>query len=339
MKPLPRYWARHHETVTFRGGTTWDMTISGASFTSEEDALRDARQRLARFVASGGPDGDTPRDWYYPDRHLPEELLEEIHGEGGELIGAITRNRYGAAILNTDAVLITDVDIRVPSAREARRAARGATGGGRDATGGGPQDGASRAGGLLGRLFGRGSTSPQGHPTGSTGPGAEPGAGTPSPSGFEARAQQEIARITGLISDFALLNPGLGVRTYRTRNGFRVLITGTDAPPRSERAAAIMSELTSDDLYMTLCRVQESYRARLTPKPWRIDVRRIHGEGPWWAGTDLQHDWVREYTAASEPYAVCQLVSETGPVPSAEEQRLIELHDRATRPTSGLPLA
>ena len=127
MKPFPRYWAQHHETVTFRGGTTWDMTTAGSSFTSEEDALREAREPLARFVASGGPDGRTPHDWYYPDRHLPEELLEELHGQDGELIGAITRNRYGAAILNTDALLITDVDIRVPSAREARRASAGLT--------------------------------------------------------------------------------------------------------------------------------------------------------------------------------------------------------------------
>lgn len=127
MKPFPRYWAQQHETVTFRGGTTWDMTIAGSSSTSEEDALREALERLARFVASGGPDGETPHDWYYPDRHLPEELLEEIHGQDGELIGAITRNRYGAAILNTDALLITDVDIRMPSAREAHRASAGLT--------------------------------------------------------------------------------------------------------------------------------------------------------------------------------------------------------------------
>lgn len=325
MKPIPPYWAQHHETVTFRGGTTWDMTITGSSFDSEEDALRDARERLARFVASGGPDGDTPQDWYYPARHLPEELLEEVHGTGGELIAAVTRNRYGAAILNTDAVLITDVDIRVPTARETRRADRAA---GRSA-------GSGRGGGLLGRLFGRGATSPQAGPTGSTGPGP----GRPSTSGHQARLQQERDRITGLIGEFARRNPELGVRTYRTRNGFRVLITGADAPPRSDRAAAIMRDLTSDELYMRLCRVQESYRARLTPKPWRIGLRRIHGEGPWWTGTELQEEWVREYTEASAPYAVCELVSEAGPVPSADEQRLIELHDRATRPTSRLPLA
>lgn len=339
MKPIPPYWAQHHETVTFPKGTTWDMSITGSSFVSQEDAQRDARERLARFVASGGPDGDTPRDWYYPDRHLPEELLEEVHGESGELIAVVTRNRYGAAILNTDAVLIADVDVRVPSARQARQAERRAG----DRTHGA---GSRRGGSLLGRLFGRGSTGPRSGPTGSTGPrhgtaagqATPPGPGARSLSGFEARAQQELDRTIGVIDQFAQRYPHLGVRTYRTRNGFRVLITGADAPPRSEHAARIMQELSSDALYMRLCRVQECYRARLTPKPWRIGVRRVHGSGPLWPGTRIE-DWVHRYDAASQGYAVCELVSSTGPTPSADEQHLIDLHDRATRPTSGLPLA
>ena len=111
-------------------------------------------------------------------------------------------------------------------------------------------------------------------------------------------------------------NPDLGVRNYRTNQGFRVLITGADAPPRSEHAARIMEDLNSDSLYMRLCRVQECYRARLTPKPWRIGMRRIHGAGPWWAGTDTQETWTREYNTLSQDYAVCELVSTTGPEPS-----------------------
>lgn len=325
MKPFPTYFAQHHQVVTLDEGT-WDLTITGSSFVSQEDAERDARERFDQLVAAGGPCADVPNDWYYPQRQLPEELLEEVHGDSGELIAGVTRNRYGAAILNTDALLITDVDLRIPSQRQVRRE---------------QPEGGRHGGGLLGRLFGRGSSAPRSGPTGSTGPTSAAGAGpgVPGPSGFEARVQQERDRITGLIGQFAQRNPELGVRTYRTRNGYRVLITGADAPPRSERAAVVMQDLTSDRLYMTLCRVQDSYRARLTPKPWRIGARRIHGEGPWWVGTELLAEWVRDYNTASEGYAVCALESSTGPAPSADEQRLIDLHDRATKPTSGLPLA
>lgn len=310
MKPIPPYWARYRDTVTFRGGTTWDMTMTGSSFVSEEEARRAARERLARFVDSGGPDGGTPSDWYYPDRRLPEQLLEEIHGEDGELIAAITRNRYGAEILNTDAVLITDVDLPTPSERRGRRAARG--------------------GGLLGRLFGRDTAPAESVPTDSA---------ATDPSG----AGQEAERIVGLIDRFARGNPDLGVRTYRTRNGFRVLITGADAAPRSDRAAGIMQDLTSDELYMRLCRVQECFRARLTPKPWRIGMPvasgTVSGTDHGTSETEIPREWLRGYEAASRDYAVCHLVSTAGPRPSPDEMRVIDRHDRATRPTSGLPLA
>lgn len=331
MKPIPPYWAQHHETVTFHGGTTWDMTITGSSLVSEEDAQRNARERLARFVASGGPDGDTPRGWYYPDRQLPEELLEEIRSEDVGLVAAITRNRYGAAILNTDAVLITDVDLAVP------------------ATGQGPDTGRrarrsvekvnARGHGLLGWLFRRSTAAEKLGSTSPTDPTAGATASSPSDVSFEERLSREVERITGLIGQFAARNPELGVRTYRTRNGFRVLITGAEAPPRSNRAAQIMEDLTSDALYMRLCRVQECYRARLTPKPWRIGMRRIHRANPRRPGSNVRHDWVRDYEVASQGYAVCELVSTSGPWPTLDEQRLIELHDRATHCTSGLPLA
>ena len=48
---------------------------------------------------------------------------------------------------------------------------------------------------------------------------------------------------------------------------------------------------------------------------------------------------VRRYRDASAQVAVCRLLEVTGPAPSAEEQRIIDLHDRATRPESRLPLA
>src|SRR5699024_11898104 len=72
---------------------------------------------------------------YYPLRRLPEELLEEVHAPDGALVAAITRNRYGSAVLNTDAVLISDIDLVEPSSR----------------------DRVKPGGGMLSRLFGGGS--------------------------------------------------------------------------------------------------------------------------------------------------------------------------------------
>ena len=42
---------------------------------------------------------------------------------------------------------------------------------------------------------------------------------------------------------------------------------------------------------------------------------------------------------ASEDLAVCRLLEVSGPAPAADEQRIIALHDAATRADSGLRLA
>src|SRR5699024_7991948 len=101
----------------------------------------------------------------------------------------------------------------------------------------------------------------------------------------------------------------------------------------------LMSELRSDELYMLLCRVHETYRARLTPKPWRGGMRARSRGGPQVAELDRYQQWLTRYTTASQDYAVCRLVAESGPAPTAVERQVIELHDRAVRPTSQLRLA
>ena len=144
MEPIPRHWAAVHETRTFPGTGTFALTIDGASDVSVEDAQRDARRRLDALIAAGGPaQREGSEHEYYPSRRLPEELLEEIRSEDGTLIAAITRNRYGAAVLNTDVLLISDVDLPPESSGLSKSA------GARSA-------GEGKRPGLLSRLFGRG---------------------------------------------------------------------------------------------------------------------------------------------------------------------------------------
>lgn len=309
MEPIPRHWAAVREVRSLPDGRELDLTVHGSSDDSPEDAQRDARERLERLVAAGGPRPVGRHDQeYYPDRRLPEELLQEVRSPDGELIGAITRNRYGAAVLNTDAVLVSDVDLVEETARDRPPSARG---------------------GLLSRLFGSGSESA---PDDERDPDAF-GLQGPGPRG--EHHERTVARI----DDFTRRHPELGVRTYRTRNGFRLLVTGSGLAPRSDRAREFMEEVWSDELYMILCRVHDTYRARLTPKPWRIDVDRFESLGTRLADDQEHQDWVARYRAASQDVAVCRLLDASGPAPSAVEQQIIDLHDRATRPESGLRLA
>ena len=310
MQPIPRHWATVRETVSFPGTQEYALTIHGASDLSLEDAQRDARERMERLVAAGGPARGTGSGLeYYPLRRLPEELLEELHGPDGTLVAAITRNRYGSAVLNTDAVLISDIDLVEPSSQDRVRAS---------------------GGGLLSRLFGGGRAEEL------TEQEQDPDAfGLRSPG----RRGEHHARALALIEGFCARHPELGVRTYRTRNGFRLLITGSDAEPSSERARELMGQVESDELYMILCRVHDTYRARLTPKPWRVEVDRFEELGTRTATDDIHRAWVERYRAASSEVAVCRLLASTGPAPSPVEQQIIALHDRAVRPESRLRLA
>ena len=343
MEPIPRYWAAVHETHAFPGRGTFALTVNGASDVSVEDARHDARRRLDALVAAGGPGQRGGSDHeYYPSRRLPEELLEEVHDEDGTLVAAVTRNRYGAAVLNTDVLLISDVDLPPEiTGRTTSADTRSA--------------GVGKRPGLLSRLLG-GGRAERDVDNGSSGEGrggaAEAsGAAAHGTDAASADLPDELggqgagergrahAQILESIREFGRRHPDLGVRAYRTRNGFRLLVSGTGAHPASDRARALMEEVRSDQLYMLLCRVHDTYRARLTPKPWRVGADRFESLGTRSAKDPEHSDWVRRYGEASAQVAVCRLLEVTGPAPSALEQRIIDLHDRATRPEAGLPLA
>lgn len=111
---IPPFWARQTYSDTDQKGKTQRFLANGWSFDSLEDARDHAMQRAKRIfeMVMTGERPETYLD--YIDRPIQEEILDTIcHDE--EIIGIITRNRYGALVLNTSCVLIADVDFPVPS--------------------------------------------------------------------------------------------------------------------------------------------------------------------------------------------------------------------------------
>lgn len=168
-----------------------------------------------------------------------------------------------------------------------------------------------RSGGLLGMLFGRKAPEP------------------PSPT---------LDRIR-----HALRELGAGsFRVYRTAAGYRVLGVDREYAPESSDTLDIMSRVGSDPNYIQLCKVQKSFRARLTPKPWRCGTPNPPGQFP---RTDpfieaRFRDWLPGYEAACEGHATCALLETIGDAPVADAVRpVLQLHDRMTRADSGLALA
>ena len=106
-------------------------------------------------------------------------------------------------------------------------------------------------------------------------------------------------------------------------------------------AEAVLNEFGSDPLYTRLCRTQESFRARLTPKPWRCNFRKPPVKFPFEdAGTEAAfRGWEAEYSRRIAGYATCRLVTTFGDGVDPAFAQLIEYHDRETKALADLPLA
>ena len=133
----------------------------------------------------------------------------------------------------------------------------------------------------------------------------------------------------------------LSVRLYETHNGFRAIITSSLFDPAEEVAQALMQEFACDPLYARLCKIQGTFRARLTPKHWRLGLPKPFLE-PHRSGftPQVQAGWLERYDRASQDHAVCRFVAEFGREASDPVIReVIALHDSRCNANEMLKLA
>jgi hypothetical protein len=140
----------------------------------------------------------------------------------------------------------------------------------------------------------------------------------------------------------ALPGTGSTFRVYRTAAGFRLLATDRLFAPASSESESVMRAAGADPAFIQLCRIQDSFRARLTPKPFRVGQRNPPGRFPR-EDPDEQAafaEWLHEYERAAANSATCRFVETigTGWV-HREVSPIIRLHDERTKADSDLPLA
>lgn len=254
---IPRHWVRVKLSMPVEGMEDPFVTEAyGHSDVSEASAQADAIARAQRVAAwwrrvVGDEEGpDLVRYTYGSDRPVREPIVQEFHDDRGERVAVITRNAYGALVLNTARVAIIDVDLP-------------------------PQVG------IVGRLFGKRSK------------GAD-----------EVRDGIRAAAESG----------GVGGALYRTPAGFRFLVTTELVDPTTPRSDELLGRFGSDPKYRALCRVQRSFRARLTAKPWRCGMVAPPVE---WPFRDAAHEarfraWLERYERAAQPFAACERLGEVG---------------------------
>jgi hypothetical protein len=157
-------------------------------------------------------------------------------------------------------------------------------------------------------------------------------------------AAHEAARKAALerAEDWVQRNPGWGWRIYETRAGLRLAATHRAFLPEESACRDVFEALQADPLYRRLCAQQKCFRARLTPKPWRCDVRTLPARWPFTSERQSKvfQKWEERYLAAASRFATCRLITEMGSrAMAAELSDLIGVHDEATRCGSELPLA
>ena len=200
-----RYWALE-EFDLIVNGEKQKFVCSGASNESYEDAKKDCavRAEKIKLIAQGEMDRET--DYQKP---IKEVIIKEIDNNN-----IITRNRYGAEVLNTCSLSIFDID-------EYRK------------------------------------------------------------SFFEWITFKEIknhkqaiyAKLKKLKEEG--LYPDTTWRVYETARGIRLIIVGKYFVPGSSEFNSFCRLVNVDELYAHLCVKQDCYRARLTPKPARIGIKKI----------------------------------------------------------------
>lgn len=206
------------------------------------------------LVIVNSPEKDRWYDGTY--KVLDEEVINTIT-YGNKDIGLITENSYGAAILNSNDMLIIDIDLH--------------------------------------------SDNPE--------------------FNIAFHPEQVVCSLKVLAE-----KENLNFRLYKTAGGFRAIETSTSWNPTNYIVQKLMKSVYADPLYIALCRSQECFRARLTPKPWRI-----------WGTIDYDNfttgnEWIKEQGEYESEVKVCSLFKIIGEDKIDDKfKEVIIYHDNITK--------
>jgi hypothetical protein len=286
---IPAHWSKGTVEDTDRDGRRISFSCWRSSDRSVEDAHESALAAAKRILQSLA--GGRRLDRYsYGETPLREEVIERFADTGGELPAAVTRNAYGALVLNTARVMFIDLDFPPISAGEQLKY-------------------------FFTKLFSRSARSPD---------------------------EQRESDIRGRLEQFLGEHSDWGIRVYRTFAGLRALVTHDLFDPGSDSTLAVFQSVGADPLYVRLCKAQQCFRARLTPKPWRCGLSANTVGWPR-EGKDAQdrfEQWLSTYKTSQSGYATCRYLGTIGrgTVHPAVEN-IIEVHDKVTRCGESLELA
>lgn len=245
--------------------SAWGASNEGAVHADTKAVER--AEKLKQLISRGV---DALREYEYWNGYIREEVLDEITNGDGRILAVLTRNSYGAIVLNTESVLFGDIDVVEP--------------------------------GILSKLL-----------------------------QVFGKAKKDKAFFVSKIEQYQKQNPMYTIKVYETFAGLRVVVTNQVFENYSDSAKAIFFALGADPLYVKLCEAQSCFRARLTPKPWRIKLDRPASRFPRQEQSEINDfaGWVQNYEIASRSVSTVKLVSVFGSdFEHPDVARVLEVHDQ-----------
>ncbi|MCK6230527.1 hypothetical protein [Stenotrophomonas indicatrix] len=326
MMIVPAYWAEARLQDRYKGRPLVVRRFGWSD--DDQDAAQahaDARAREALdAILSGQAVPRRERRTNYGVEGIP--IREQIVQRSDDVI--VTRNSYGALCLNTPDVLFADIDhVSTPSG--CALPLLGALG-------------LLAAGALIGGALGNFNV----------GLAAGGIAMVVVNQILSGRRNRRLARSGGVegialqrVQAFVEHHPDWHLRAYRTPAGLRILAMHATFEPQDAQVHAFFKALGTDTLYARMCTLQHCFRARLTPKPWRLGIiAHIRPPVAAWSAEQASNPdrlaWVAEYERESAGFAACAYVRSFGDERRvhAKAERVRDLHDRMSRALENLPL-
>ncbi|MBK8780208.1 MAG: hypothetical protein IPO22_00055 [Anaerolineales bacterium] len=262
-----KHWTAEKRQVNIQGEKQ-EITTYGGSNTSIDEAAIRAKEKMEKVIRKINGESGIFDDYQVEIR---EEILQTVDEKT-----IITRNRYGAQVMNAENLMFLDID--KPKAS-------------------------------LGGFF------------------------------KKSTLEQDKEKIFEMVRKLAATPKyqGLAFRLYETYQGARVIVMGKSFDPLDRTTLDMMNEFNCDKLYTTICKKQGCFRARLTPKPYRIKMKAYKVKYP--RGMDASFEsWLQSYERESRNYSVCRFVEQIG-VSTFGTTEAVRIHDEVTGATARQPLA
>ena len=278
MNLIPLYWARKKLEIKTDDDELYEYTVYGWSCSNQDAAEQHAEKRSQELKKRVLDHDLKSKSYGYLCTAIREEVVETVIDEG-DLQTVITRNRYGALVLNSNHLLIADIDL--PKTKP----------------------------GFFASLFG-------------------------SDSKERGRAQ-----VLEVIERYHQNNPSRSFALYHTKNGFRLIFLDKDYRFDDQEVHKAFNDLNVDPLYSKLTQFQKCFRARLTPKPWRLYHPNPPNSFPFETEDHriVYQRWLEEYNNKSNEFSVCRKEKVYGnPNLSASAAKALDVHDRFSCGTKAL---